>query len=65
VKSAKGISPTLTESGEEVTVHWDGIVDATVDDWIGVYSPPDADDRDFLNYINVTASPTFADGHGR
>ena len=56
---------SLQSSGQPVTVLWSGVDGATRNDWVGVYSPADGDDRDFLMYINVTDAPTYTAGHGR
>eukprot|EP00976_Prorocentrum_cordatum_P092547 1188999-Prorocentrum_minimum.AAC.2 len=56
---------SLQRSGDFVSVHWAGVSKPSVYDWIGVYSPEDSEDRDFLSYVNVTSASTWSAGEGR
>ncbi|KAK3255576.1 hypothetical protein CYMTET_35247, partial [Cymbomonas tetramitiformis] len=55
---------TARMTGESMTVSWSGISTPTEFDWIGVYSPANASDRDFVHYVRATTAGTWALGFG-
>lgn len=45
------ISPqALNKSGDLVRIEWAGVESPSSLDWLGIYSPPDSSDDDFLGY---------------
>lgn len=61
------VSPNkLNQSGDWVTVQWEGVSDPSSDDWIGIYAPPNGESVDpskiapvkfqVLNYIILDPS---------
>jgi len=57
-------SKTLLTNGEVVRIEWSGIAEISELDFIGLYTPPDADNHDYLELHNVTESSTWHAGQG-
>ncbi|KAJ6843305.1 putative inactive purple acid phosphatase 2 [Iris pallida] len=59
------VSPkTLTRSNRTVTIQWSGVDSPSDLDWLGIYSPPSSGNRDFIGYLFLNASSTWATGSG-
>ncbi|KAK1274201.1 putative inactive purple acid phosphatase 2 [Acorus gramineus] len=59
------VTPTsLARSGDSVHITWSGLDSPNLLDWIGIYSPPDSPDDDFIGYVFLSKSPNWAAGSG-
>lgn len=55
-------TPSVIQNGQDVTVTWEGVEDANVQDWIAIFCPgSDGTDQDYLDYryTNSTSSSGF------
>ena len=57
-------SKTLLSNGEVVRIEWNGVTEVSEVDFIALYTPPDADNHDYLEMHNVTESASWHEGHG-
>ena len=57
-------SKTLLSNGEVVRIEWSGVAQGSPLDFIALYTPPDADNHDYLEMHNVTESSTWHSGQG-
>ena len=57
-------SKTLLTNAETVRIEWSGIQQVSPLDFIALYTPPGADDHDYLEMHNVTESSTWNSGQG-
>uniref|UniRef100_A0A0C9QQA8 Purple acid phosphatase n=1 Tax=Wollemia nobilis TaxID=56998 RepID=A0A0C9QQA8_9CONI len=55
---------TLNRSGDNVTLQWKGIPSPSDMDWLGIYSPADSADDNFIGYIFLSSCPTWKEGSG-
>lgn len=60
------VSPsTLSKSNRTITIQWSGITSPSKLDWLGIYSPPDSPDSQYIGYVFLSAvSPTWETGSG-
>ena len=56
--------PTIAENGATVAVSWDHVSVPRASDWVGLYCPPGAESRAYLDHSFVTDYPSFAKGRG-
>ncbi|GLJ18825.1 hypothetical protein SUGI_0336310 [Cryptomeria japonica] len=52
----------LNASGDNVTLHWEGISSPLDLDWVGIYSPPNSADDHFIGYIFLSSCPNWKKG---
>nr|WJJ62495.1 inactive purple acid phosphatase 2 [Fagopyrum tataricum] len=55
---------TLQKSGETVQVQWSGVDSPSNLDWLGIYSPSNSSNPDFIGYFFLNSSSTWQSGHG-
>ncbi|XP_065194542.1 uncharacterized protein LOC135825837 [Sycon ciliatum] len=58
------VSKALVSSGDTVSVSWAGIADARISDWIGIYSPANSSEMDYLDYQWANVSSSWKTGSG-
>jgi hypothetical protein len=58
------VEPHLIESGQEVSVFWSGVENASKLDMIALYCPFNDSPDHYLDFINVTVSPQYLKGFG-
>lgn len=59
------VQPNLIQSGDQVSVIWSGVKNASKSsDIIALYCPFNDSPMHYLDYINVTVSPTYLKGFG-
>ncbi|KAL5987316.1 hypothetical protein ACLOJK_038481 [Asimina triloba] len=59
------ISPNvLNGSGQSVQIRWSGIDSPSELDWLGIYSPPNSSNSDFIGYVFLSSSATWRSGSG-
>ena len=54
----------MVKNSQYVSVKWNGIQNPTAKDIIALYCPENADDNDYLDYLNVNVSSTYYQGSG-
>lgn len=59
------VSPRLVTNGQMVVAEWEGMTEVTEHDFIGVYTPPGADNHDYVELHNVTEATTWREGKGK
>ncbi|KAK4263554.1 hypothetical protein QN277_028948 [Acacia crassicarpa] len=57
-------SSSLSKSGDSVFIKWSGVDSPSDLDWLGIYSPPDSPNDQFIGYIFLSKSPTWKSGSG-
>ncbi|XP_031269384.1 probable inactive purple acid phosphatase 2 [Pistacia vera] len=64
-------TPTLTfspkilnKSGDTVLIKWYNVPSPSKLDWLGIYSPPDSHEQNFIGYKFLSTSPSWAQGWG-
>lgn len=55
---------TLAASGENVTITWKDVESPTAIDWLGIYTPPESSDEDFIGYIFLSSAAGWETGEG-
>lgn len=55
---------TLTKSSNTVRIQWTGVESPTDLDWLGIYSPPNSPDEEFIGYLFLNSSATYLSGSG-
>ncbi|RZS14845.1 hypothetical protein BHM03_00046603 [Ensete ventricosum] len=55
---------TLTRANRTVTVRWSGVDSPSELDWLGIYSPPDSANDEFIGYVFLNASDGWRSGSG-
>ncbi|WOL10454.1 hypothetical protein Cni_G19209 [Canna indica] len=59
------VSPTtLTPTSRTVTVRWKGVDSPSELDWLGIYSPPNSPNDEFIGYVFLNASDGWRSGSG-
>ncbi|XP_072956300.1 probable inactive purple acid phosphatase 2 [Typha angustifolia] len=59
------VSPkTLTKSNHTVHIRWSGVSSPSDLDWLGIYSPANSPDDEFLGYVFLNSSRTWRSGSG-
>ncbi|RWR73001.1 Phosphoesterase domain-containing protein [Cinnamomum micranthum f. kanehirae] len=53
---------TLTKSGDSVQIQWSGLDSPSHLDWLGIYSPPNSPDSDYIGYIFLSSCHTWQSG---
>ncbi|VFQ92251.1 unnamed protein product [Cuscuta campestris] len=56
--------PTVLRSGDPITIRWSGIDSPSKLDWVGIYSPPDSSNKNFIGYFFLSSSPGWEAGSG-
>ncbi|KAI0527249.1 hypothetical protein KFK09_002848 [Dendrobium nobile] len=57
------ISPkTLTKSNHSVHIQWSDIASPSSLDWLGIYSPSDSANDNFIGYLFLNSSPSWPSG---
>ncbi|XP_010258128.1 PREDICTED: probable inactive purple acid phosphatase 2 [Nelumbo nucifera] len=57
------LSPSiLSKSGDSVRVHWAGVDSPSSLDWLGIYSPPDSPDDNFIGYVFLSSCNNWQSG---
>lgn len=54
----------LSKSGDVVHVKWSNVPSPSKLDWLGIYSPPDSPNDQFIGYMFLSESPSWASGSG-
>ncbi|XP_028803632.1 probable inactive purple acid phosphatase 2 [Neltuma alba] len=57
-------STNLSKSGDSVLIKWFGVDLPSDLDWLGIYSPPDSPNDQFIGYVFLSKSPTWKAGLG-
>ncbi|KAG9439766.1 hypothetical protein H6P81_019931 [Aristolochia fimbriata] len=52
----------LHKSGDTVRIEWTGIESPSSLDWLGIYSPPDSEDDDFIGYKFLSSCSDWKSG---
>lgn len=52
----------LQSSGDDVTISWSGVDSPTQFDWLGIYTPPESPDEQFIGYIRLSSCPSWNEG---
>ncbi|KAF4396344.1 probable inactive purple acid phosphatase 2 [Cannabis sativa] len=55
---------TLSKSGDSVLIQWSGVDNPSKLDWLGIYSPPSSEHRNFVGYVFLSKSPSWQSGSG-
>ncbi|XP_010258131.1 PREDICTED: probable inactive purple acid phosphatase 2 [Nelumbo nucifera] len=55
---------TLSKSGDVVNIQWAGIEMPSNLDWLGIYSPPDSTDDNFIGYVHLSTCDNWETGSG-
>nr|CAD1841238.1 unnamed protein product [Ananas comosus var. bracteatus] len=59
------VSPkTLTRSNRTVRIQWSGVDSPSDLDWLGIYSPPNSPDKEFIGYVFLNSSRDWQSGSG-
>ncbi|XP_072951813.1 probable inactive purple acid phosphatase 2 [Typha angustifolia] len=59
------VSPkTLTKSNRTVRIQWSGITSPSELDWLGIYSPPNSPNDEFIGYLFLNSSQSWQSGSG-
>ncbi|KAH0469219.1 hypothetical protein IEQ34_002451 [Dendrobium chrysotoxum] len=59
------VSPkALTKSNHSVHIQWSGIPSPSSLDWLGIYSPPESANDNFIGYLFLNSSPSWPSGAG-
>lgn len=58
------VEPYMIQSGEQVSVFWSGVQNASRTDMIALYCPLNDSPDHYLDFINVTVSPNYLKGFG-
>ncbi|KAJ4961896.1 hypothetical protein NE237_021806 [Protea cynaroides] len=57
-------SNTLTKSGDSVRIQWTGVDSPSELDWLGIYSPPDSLNDNFIGYVFLSSCNNWQSGSG-
>ncbi|XP_074309662.1 putative inactive purple acid phosphatase 2 isoform X2 [Silene latifolia] len=66
-KSTPTISATptiLEKSGDKIKITWKNISNPTELDWLGIYTPPNSQNKHFIGYFFLSSSPNWESGSG-
>ncbi|KAK9750696.1 hypothetical protein RND81_02G214500 [Saponaria officinalis] len=55
---------TLNKSGDKIQVTWANITNPSNRDWLGIYSPPNSSNPQFIGYFFLNSSSTWETGGG-
>jgi hypothetical protein len=55
---------TLAASGDNVTISWKDLDSPTAIDWLGIYTPPESSDENFIGYIFLSSAAGWETGKG-
>lgn len=55
---------TLAASGDNVTISWNELESPTAIDWLGIYTPPESSDENFIGYIYLSSAAGWETGKG-
>ncbi|OVA09220.1 Phosphoesterase domain [Macleaya cordata] len=53
---------TLTKSGDSVKIQWTGIESPSDYDWLGIYSPPNSSNDNYIGYVYLSSCKNWKSG---
>ena len=54
----------LISSGATVNITWNGLESPTEFDWLGIYTPPESSDNNYIGYILLSSVSGWESGKG-
>ena len=59
------VMPLIVRNGQYVNVTWQGIQNASCEDFIALYCPTNSKENDYFDFFNVDESSTYIQGYGK